>query len=80
MKYVYIIQSIAFPEKRYVGRTKDFERRLEEHNAGRSKHTSKFYPWKAKVLIRFEDDSLADAFEQYLKSPSGRGFTKKHLW
>ncbi len=35
MKYVYILQSIEFPEQFYVGSTTDLERRISEHNQGK---------------------------------------------
>jgi putative endonuclease len=46
MWYVYIIRSINFPEQEYIGATADLKRRIPEHNAGRSSHTSKFKPWE----------------------------------
>ncbi len=46
MYFVYSIQSENNPDRYYVGLTSDVERRLEEHNAGKSIHTNKFRPWK----------------------------------
>jgi predicted GIY-YIG superfamily endonuclease len=46
MHYVYLLQSEAFPGQRYVGLTSDLRRRLAEHNAGKSPHTSKYVPWR----------------------------------
>ncbi|WP_371135909.1 GIY-YIG nuclease family protein [Reyranella sp.] len=40
MHYVYLLESDRVPGKRYVGITADLKRRLEEHNAGKSPHTS----------------------------------------
>ncbi len=80
MKYVYLIQSISCPDQYYVGVAGDFEKRLQGHNSGNSKHTAKFRPWKPVAVIRFENDAKAVAFEKYLKSGSGRAFAKKHLW
>jgi predicted GIY-YIG superfamily endonuclease len=34
MKYVYMMQSISFPERHYVGSTFDLKRRFADHNAG----------------------------------------------
>lgn len=75
MWYVYITRSIEFPEQEYIGATEDLKRRLPEHNAGRSAHTAKFVPWK----LVFPDKLKALAFEKYLKSHSGRAFSKKRL-
>ena len=79
MKYVYILRSQAFPEETYVGITRDLQRRLGEHNAGKCRHTSKYVPWDCIVALRFMDDSRADAFERYLKSGSGRAFAHRHF-
>jgi len=80
MRYVYLIESMADPTRRYVGSTNDFPRRLREHNAGESSHTAKFRPWKPIVVIQFEDEVRAERFERYLKSGSGHAFAKRHLW
>lgn len=65
-KYVYLLQSIAYPDKRYVGLTGDLEKRLADHNSGRSPHTSRYMPWKVVVSVRFVDDDRAVRFERYL--------------
>ncbi len=80
MKYVYLLQSISNPKKRYVGITANFSRRLKEHNSAHSQHTAKYRPWKPLVVMRFEDDEKAEAFEQYLKSGSGHAFARRHFW
>ncbi len=79
MYYVYIVQSIASPERYYIGFTDDLKRRLAEHNAGKSIHTNKFMPWKLKNYFAFDDKEKAEKFEAYLKSGSGRSFVKKHF-
>ncbi len=79
MKYVYMLQSTADPERHYVGGTLDLKRRLSDHNSGRSPHTSKFTPWKLIGYIAFSDHTKADMFEAYLKTGSGRAFAKKHF-
>ncbi len=40
MFYVYLIQSEAFPEQRYIGFTADLKKRVKAHNVGGSVHTS----------------------------------------
>jgi putative endonuclease len=79
LKYVYILQSKSFPDKHYVGSTIDLRKRLADHNAGFSTHTSKFRPWNLTVHIAFSDHSKADQFEAYLKTGSGREFGKRHF-
>ena len=57
--------------KDMLGPTSDLDRRLKEHNAGKSPHTAKFGPWKTVVTIRFTNNRRAVKFEEYLKSGSG---------
>ena len=80
MKYVYLLRSTSNPSKTYIGLTDNLNRRLDEHNAGKTPHTSKHLPWKIEVAVRFESDERAIEFERYLKSGSGHAFAKRHLW
>ena len=77
--YVYILNSVPFPEHYYTGFTCDVERRVEHHNSGGDPHTSKYRPWKIKTYVAFSDKEQALDFERYLKSSSGRAFAKKRL-
>ncbi len=79
MKYVYILESIADPDRHYTGVTEDLKARVVKHNAGDVPHTSKFKPWRVNSYIAFSDEKRAIAFEKYLKSASGRAFAKKRL-
>ena len=63
----------------YVGYTLNLENRLKEHNSGECVHTNKYKPWKLCTYLAFDDKSKAIAFERYLKSGSGRSFSKRHL-
>ncbi|HMA57989.1 MAG TPA: GIY-YIG nuclease family protein [Pseudolabrys sp.] len=78
MKYVYILQS-KNSDHFYVGITDDLRARLVKHNAGEVLHTSKYLPWRLKTYIAFSNPRQAFHFEKYLKSPSGRAFSKKRL-
>ncbi len=79
MHYAYILESEVLPARFYVGVTSNLDRRVKEHNAGKSVHTNKFKPWKLSICIGFSDRTKALRFEQYLKSGSGRAFAKKHF-
>ena len=79
MYFVYSIQSELFPNRYYVGLTKDVEVRLKEHNSGKSTHTNKFRPWQLVSYTAFADKFKAEKFEDYLKTSSGRAFAKKRL-
>ena len=78
-KYVYILLSCSRPSMIYTGKTSNPHRRLAEHNAGKSFHTSKHRPWKLVTYLWFEDDHQADTFDRYLKTGSGRAFIRRHL-
>jgi putative endonuclease len=78
--YVYLIESASAQGERYLGMTTDLNERLQEHNAGKSSHTSKFKPWKVTAYVAFTDRAKAEAFERYLKSGSGHAFARKRLW
>ena len=80
MYYVYRLQNESFADQRYVGMASDLKRRLSDHNAGKSPHTSKFAPWKLVTCVAFSDAQKARIFEHYLKSGSGHAFAKKRLW
>ena len=79
MKYVYILQSLADEARHYTGVTDDLEARLQKHNAGEVAHTKKYKPWRLQTYMAFSDEKRAYAFEQYLKSGSGRAFAKKRF-
>jgi putative endonuclease len=79
MFYVYVLSSVYFPEKLYVGFTSNIKQRLLEHNAEKSVFSSKYAPWKIISTISFEDKYKALEFEKYLKSHSGKAFLHKRL-
>ena len=78
--FVYLLRSSIIPEETYVGFTTDLDQRINDHNAGKSPHTSKFRPWKLKTYLAFSEKKGALAFEKYLKSHSGKAFALKRLW
>lgn len=80
MQYVYLLENSSADPKRYVGITSDIQRRLSEHNAGKSRHTAKFGPWRLVTYVAFSDGGKAAEFEHYLKSGSGHAFARKRLW
>jgi len=79
MYYVYILRSKANHDQTYVGCTHDVAARLGEHNAGKSVHTNKFKPWDLIAYVALPEKPSAERLERYLKSGSGRAFTKRHL-
>jgi len=79
MYYVYVLQSDADADRYYVGCTGDLKDRVRRHNAGEVTHTAKHGPWHLVTYVAFSDREKAFAFERYLKSGSGRAFTKRHF-
>jgi len=79
MYFVYIIRSLHFPDKIYVGKTGDLQKRLANHNCGTTPHTAKYKPWEIISYFAFKKEERAVQFEVYLKSHSGRAFRDKRL-
>jgi predicted GIY-YIG superfamily endonuclease len=77
--YVYILHSGSHPDRFYSGFSTDIEKRLKCHNSGSVPATKPYHPWRIKTCIAFSDEIRARAFEQYLKTQSGRAFAKKRL-
>ena len=77
--YIYILQSIDTPQKYYVGYTTNLSRRIFEHNNKSQIYSKRYAPWKLITKIVFSDLELAEKFEKYLKTPSGKAFMKKRL-
>jgi len=77
--FVYILVSKTNPEKHYVGYSLNVEERLKKHNEDGVPYTSSYKPWEIKNYFAFVEKSKALAFEKYLKTHSGRAFSKKHF-
>ncbi|HZL71306.1 MAG TPA: GIY-YIG nuclease family protein, partial [Planctomycetota bacterium] len=77
---VYLLRSLRYPRRTYIGVTGDLALRLVEHNAGCSRSTSRFRPWTVVASIQFADGAAADVFELYLKSGSGQVFARRHFF
>ena len=73
MHFVYIIQSIK-NKRYYIGSTNNLERRLKEHNCGKSKYTKLTAPFK--LVYKEEYNTLKEARirEAYLKRLKSRKY------
>ena len=78
-RFVYLLQSVASPERTYVGLTSDVAARLRDHNAGKNPSTARHKPWEVIVAVEFRSEEGAVGFEQYLKTGSGRAFALRHF-
>jgi putative endonuclease len=78
-RFVYVLRSLKDPTRQCVGRTYDVASRLASHNAGASPKTTKHRPWQVVVLVQFLSEERAEEFQKFLKSASGRAFTKQYF-
>ncbi len=76
MYYVYLLKS-KYHRKSYIGCTDNIERRLDEHNAGKSYYTKRFKPWMLIKSWTCNSHSEARQKERYYKSGIGRRELKK---
>lgn len=79
MHYVYILRAKGDPTQHYVGSTEDLKRRIQEHQTATQGYTAQRTDWTLHWYCAFQEAAAARAFERYLKSGSGRAFTKRHL-
>jgi putative endonuclease len=77
--YVYVLVSGMDETIHYTGVTQDLTIRLKEHNQGTCTHTKKYRPWRIETSIAFRSEAKAKAFEKYLKTGSGREFSRRHF-
>jgi putative endonuclease len=78
MYYVYILQNLARGTL-YVGTARSVEKRLRDHNAGRTKSTKAHRPFKLVHVESFETLSEARKRERHLKCTPAGGKEKNRL-
>jgi putative endonuclease len=80
MYYVYLLESLAEPDRHYVGYSGDLRQRVAGHNEGKLPNTARHRPWRLVTYVAFSTKKQALCFEKYLKSGSGHAFANKRLW
>ncbi len=75
MWYVYILKSLV-NNRHYTGYAKDLERRLNEHNSGKTKSIQFTIPFELVYKEEFSTRLDAARRERFLKSGKGREFIK----
>ena len=75
---VYILES-GFDGNRYIGFTTNLNRRLEEHNNGKSLSTKYRLPMKLIYCEVCTNETDARRREKYFKTTDGRRFLAKRL-
>ena len=76
MFFTYIIQS-QVDSSFYIGHTSNIIQRLEYHNDGLSRYTSKKIPWELVYLETFQTKSEANRRELFLKKQRNRSFYER---
>jgi len=64
---VYVLYSDSL-KRYYAGYTKDLEERIQRHNSGRSKYTSRGIPWKLVKVFDCKSRSEAILLEKKIKA------------
>jgi len=76
--FVYILQS-EIDGRLYKGHTNDIDKRIEEHNSGKTKSTKGYKPWELVYFETFGTREEAILHEKYFKTGIGREFLKDKL-
>ncbi|MCK4791133.1 MAG: GIY-YIG nuclease family protein [Desulfobacteraceae bacterium] len=76
MWYVYVLQSQK-NERLYIGSTNNLERRVAEHNSGKSRYTRSTRPFELVYQEDYEERIEARRRELFLKTGKGREFLRK---
>ncbi|MDB4582674.1 GIY-YIG nuclease family protein [Draconibacterium sp.] len=74
--FVYAIKS-KLDGRIYVGFSENVQKRLKEHNSGKTKSTKGFRPWELIFTQECETRIDARELEKYFKSGSGKEKLKK---
>ena len=77
--YVYVLQSIKYPQKFYYGSTSDLRKRLDKHNRGINFSTRPYSPWRLVFYEAYLYKEDAIRRENYLKTSNGQKVIKQML-
>ncbi|MBS1541864.1 MAG: GIY-YIG nuclease family protein [Bacteroidetes bacterium] len=75
MFFVYAILSQS-DQRIYVGMTANIDKRLSQHNAGKTRSTKAYRPWRLIYSESLPSRPEARLREKYLKSGAGKEFLK----
>ena len=75
MYYAYVIKSLCF-DYYYKGHCHDLERRLAQHNAGKTPSIRAYIPFRLVYFESFQTESEAVKREKYFKTAAGRRYLK----
>lgn len=77
MHNVYVLVSEIKRLRFYVGMSEDVDKRLLDHNSGKTKSTKGYRPWKLFFTEEYKTRLEARKREKYLKSGTGKEKIKK---
>jgi putative endonuclease len=78
MYKVYVLKSLK-DGKNYTGYSSDVNRRIIEHNSGKTESTRRRRPFKLLYLEKYQSEEEAKKRERFLKRGKGREELKKLL-
>ncbi len=76
--YAYILRS-QVDGRLYKGHASNVEKRLKEHNSGKTKSTKGYIPWEIVYYEEFETKGEAIEREKFFKTGFGREYIKSKL-
>jgi putative endonuclease len=76
MFYVYFLKSLKNGDL-YIGSTENIDKRLAEHNSGKTKSTNFYRPWELLDYEEYESRSEAVKKEKFFKSHQQRNILKQ---
>ncbi len=76
MFHVYILYSKKL-DRYYVGSTCDLDRRLQDHNRGKTAYARQGMPWELKYQEAFESRSAATRREREIKARKIREYIER---
>ncbi|TAL62357.1 MAG: GIY-YIG nuclease family protein [Bacteroidetes bacterium] len=78
MYYAYVLRSIPFGNL-YKGFCSNLDKRLSEHNSGKTKSTKPFRPWEIVYFEHLDSVDEAVSREKFFKTSAGRKYLKKKI-
>ncbi len=75
--HVYVIQSET--GQSYIGQTENLEKRLQQHNLGKSGYTKRYKNWRLVYSEEFSTRKESMLREAELKTSKGRKFVRSLL-
>jgi putative endonuclease len=76
---VYVLQSLAHPDRQFVESAAQVASRVATHNAGHSPLTASYRPWRLVAVVQFGSEDAAVRFEKFLKTGAGRALARQYF-